>query len=105
MIEHTREYPHPTHMPYSDTTKEAIKNAPDGIGKELGQWSLARDMSVLRIAKATGATRQTVYNWFTGGEVANAYKQRVEEVIEILRDTSQTDDVWRKLCQKFNLQF
>jgi hypothetical protein len=92
-------------MPYSDTTKEAIANAPDGIGKELGQWSLTRDISVLRIAKASGATRQTVYNWFMGGEVANAYKQRVEELIEILKDTSQTDDAWRKICQRFNLMF
>jgi hypothetical protein len=92
-------------MPYSDRTKEAIANAPVGLGKELGVWSLTRDISVLRIAKATGATRQTVYNWFLGGEVANAYKQRVEKLIEILKNTPHTEDAWRNICQTFCLEF
>jgi len=92
-------------MPYSEKTKDAIANAPDCLGKKLGQLAMLRDISVLRVAKATGATRQTVYNWFTGGEVANAYKQRVEDLIEILKSVTQSDDAWRAICQKFNLQF
>jgi hypothetical protein len=92
-------------MPYSDKTREAIANAPEGLGKSLGQWSMTRDISVLRLAKATGATRQTVYNWLTGGEIANAYKTRVEELVDILQNVRTTDDAWRAICQRFNLQF
>ena len=58
-----------------------------------------------RIAEIVGASRQTVYNWFTGvTEVAPSYKDRVEQVIVVLQKTSQTDDAWRILCTNFNLK-
>lgn len=66
---------------------------------------MTRDISVLRLAKATGATRQTVYNWLTGGEIANAYKTRVEELTDILQNVHHTEDAWRTICQRFNLEF
>jgi predicted transcriptional regulator len=65
-------------MPYSEKTKAIIANAPKTLGTDLARWAMLRDISVKRIAMATGATRQTVYNWFTGStEVTSAYKDRV----------------------------
>lgn len=58
-----------------------------------------------RIAMLTGATRQTVYNWFTGStEVTPAYQEKVNAILEVLKKTSQTEDAWRTLCNTFNLR-
>jgi hypothetical protein len=47
-------------MPYSEKTKAIIANAPKTLGTDLARWAMLRDISVKRIAMATGATRQTV---------------------------------------------
>jgi transposase len=92
-------------MPYSQKIIEKINDAPISLGTELGKWSVRRDVSMKRIAEIVGASRQTVYNWFTGvTEVAPSYKDRVEQVIVVLQKTSQTDDAWRILCTNFNLK-
>lgn len=92
-------------MPYSQKTIEKINDAPRTLGTELGQWAVRRDVSMQRIAAVVGASRQTIYNWFTGmTEVTPAYKERVEKVIIVLQKTSQTDDAWRILCTTFNLK-
>ena len=92
-------------MPYSEKTKALISHAPKTLGTDLARWAMTRDVSVQRIALATGATRQTVYNWFTGStEVTSAYKDRVTTIIDILKKVSQTDDAWRILCTQFNLR-
>ena len=92
-------------MPYSEKTKAIIANAPKTLGTDLARWAMLRDISVKRIAMATGATRQTVYNWFTGPtEVTSAYKDRVTTIIDTLKKVSQTDDAWRTLCTQFNLR-
>jgi hypothetical protein len=92
-------------MPYSEKTKAIIANAPKTLGTDLARWAMLRDISVKRIAMATGATRQTVYNWFTGStEVTSAYKDRVTTIIDTLKKVSQTDDAWRTLCTQFNLR-
>lgn len=92
-------------MPYSQKIIEKINDAPISLGTELGKWSVRRDVSMKRISEIVGASRQTVYNWFTGvTEVAPSYKDRVEQVILVLQKTSQTDDAWRILCTNFNLK-
>ena len=91
-------------MAYSPNTILAVKDAPKTSGNTLGRLAVQLDFSVLRIAKATGATRQTVYNWFTGGEVLGAYKPRVERMIEILRLARSADKAWEQMCKEFNLQ-
>lgn len=92
-------------MPYSEKIKKANANAPDSLGAELGQWAVARDLSMQRIALIVGASRQTIYNWFTGAtDVTPSYQERVQQVIAILKKTSQTDDVWRLLCKTFNIK-
>lgn len=92
-------------MPYSQKIIEKINEAPSTLGTELGKWAVRRDVSMKRIAAIVGASRQTIYNWFTGvTEVTPSYKERVEEVIIVLQKTSQTDDAWRILCTNFNLK-
>lgn len=92
-------------MPYSQKIIEKINEAPVSLGTELGRWAVRRDVSMKRISDIVGASRQTIYNWFTGvTEVAPSYKDRVEQVIVVLQKTSQTDDAWRILCTNFNLK-
>lgn len=92
-------------MPYSQKIIEKINEAPISLGTELGRWAVRRDVSMKRISDIVGASRQTIYNWFTGvTEVAPSYKDRVEQVIVVLQKTSQTDDAWRILCTNFNLK-
>jgi hypothetical protein len=92
-------------MPYSEKIKVAIHEAPSTLGTELGRWAVRRDISMQKISLITGASRQTVYNWFTNAtEVTPAYQDRVATVIEVLKKTSQTDDAWRILCINFNLK-
>jgi AraC-like DNA-binding protein len=92
-------------MQYSQKIIEKINEAPVSLGTELGRWAVRRDVSMKRISDIVGASRQTIYNWFTGvTEVAPSYKDRVEQVILVLQKTSQTDDAWRILCTNFNLK-
>lgn len=92
-------------MPYQRKIVETINEAPESLGTELGRWAVRRDISMMRIAIITGASRQTVYNWFTGAtEVTPAYQERVAKTLEIIKGTSQTQDVWRILCNTFNIK-
>jgi hypothetical protein len=92
-------------MPYSQKIIETIHDAPEGLGTELGRWAVRRDVSMQRISQIVGASRQTIYNWFTGAtDVTPAYQDRVAQVIAVLKKTSQTDDAWRILCTTFNLK-
>jgi hypothetical protein len=92
-------------MPYSEKIREVVNNAPESLGTDLGRWAVLRDISMKQISQITGASRQTVYNWFTGAtDVTSAYQERVAKVIEVLRQTSQTDDAWRILCTTFDLR-
>ena len=92
-------------MPYSKKIIEAINEAQPSLGTELGKWSVRRDISMMRVATVVGASRQTIYNWFTGAtEVAPAYQERVTKILEVIKKTSQTQDVWRTLCLTFNIK-
>jgi hypothetical protein len=92
-------------MPYSEKIKTLVGKTQPSLGTDLGRWSVVRDITMQRIATLTGATRQTVYNWFTGAtEVTPAYQERVSNIVEVLKKTSQSDDAWRILCTTFNLK-
>jgi transcriptional regulator with XRE-family HTH domain len=39
------------------------------LGARLGRLCIAQDIPVAVVAKCTGVTRQTVYNWFCGTSV------------------------------------
>ena len=53
-------------MPYSHAVTDRIMKAPKTLGNQLGRYAVHLDVPVTLVAGATGATRQTVYNWFAG---------------------------------------
>ncbi len=91
-------------MPYSQQVISAVKKAPKTLGNQLGRWAVHHDFSAIKVSKATGASRQSVYNWFGGGEVFVAYRPAVESLLRILQSSGSGDDAWRKTCKAFNLK-
>jgi predicted transcriptional regulator len=91
-------------MTYSVKTVHDVKNAPKGLGNTLGRLAVSLDFSVMRLAKATGASRQTIYNWMLGGEVMGVYQPRVERIVQILKDARSAEIAWGQMCKEFNLQ-
>jgi hypothetical protein len=91
-------------MAYSEKIIDEVKRAPKTLGNQLGRWAVHLDFPVTKISRATGATRQTVYNWFNGGEVFVAYRPHVEALINLMKTSSTSDEAWRKVCQAFNLK-
>jgi hypothetical protein len=91
-------------MSYAIHTAQLIRKGPRNLGNTLGRLAVDLDLSVMRIAKATGATRQTVYNWMFGGEIMSPYRPLVERLIEIMNKSANADKAWEKICQEFNLR-
>lgn len=91
-------------MAYSEKTINAIMRAPKTMGNQLGRWAAHHNFSVVRISKALGVSRQTVYNWFEGGDIFPAYEYRVETLLKVLQTSHSADDAWRKICFQFNLE-
>lgn len=91
-------------MPYSSKTISAIANSPKTLGNQLGRWCVHRDFSVVRVAKALGVTRQTVYNWFMGGDIFPAYQQRAQTLLQILQAAPTAEKAWRDICQAYDLK-
>lgn len=90
-------------MSYSDKTKEAVYAAPKTLGNRLGRWAIHRDFPVTKIAICTGATRQTVYNWFSGSEMLSVYADRVKTLITILEASDSASTAWRTACKTFSI--
>jgi len=91
------------YMPYSQKTIDLVAHSPKNLGNRLGRWAIYRDFSVVRIAQVTGASRQSVYNWFEGGEVFVAYKPIVEALIRILQAHESADEAYSKACEAFKI--
>jgi len=75
-------------MPYFQKTKDGLrahKNANAPLGVRLAKLAIKRDFSVIDIARKTGASRTTVYSWFAGRGVTNAYKTAVTNLISELK--------------------
>lgn len=60
------------------------------------------EFPVAKIADLSGATRQSVYNWFHGGEVFVAYRPVVKTLLNIFQTCTTADEAWRKACKAFN---
>ena len=55
---------------YSLRVQEAnTKASKHKLGVRLGRLCIAQDIPVAVVAKCTGVTRQTVYNWFCGTSI------------------------------------
>lgn len=72
-------------MAYHLTTKTLLRDTPMTMGVRLGRLALRRRVSVQEIAERTGASRTTVYSWFAGRGITNAYRKPVEALIKELR--------------------
>jgi len=83
-------------MPYSDQIKAATLSAPKTLGNQLGRFAISLDFPVIKIAEFTGATRQTVYNWFSGTEVTKSYRDRVQSLLNILQNSKTVEEALRK---------
>ena len=83
-------------MAYSDTIKQTTKVAPKTLGNQLGRWAISLNFPVIEIAKFTGATRQTVYNWFSGTDVTPAYRNSVQALLNILQSSRTVEEAMRK---------
>lgn len=86
-------------MPYSDKIKSTTAKAPKTLGNQLGRWAVHLDYPVIHIANFTGATRQSIYNWFGGAEVSPAYRERVKQLLDILQTSNTAEEAMRK-CLK-----
>jgi len=83
-------------MPYSEQIKSATRAAPKTLGNQLGRFAIHLDFPVIKIAEFTGATRQTVYNWFSGTEVTKSYRDRVQSLLNILQNSKTVEEALRK---------
>ena len=72
-------------MAYHTNTRLLVRVRARQLGPTLGKRAVKRDLSVQQIANLTGASRTTVYTWFAGGTVTNAYRRTVERLISSLR--------------------
>jgi hypothetical protein len=91
-------------MAYSAHTISRIGKAPKTLGNQLGRWATHHGFSAIKVSKATGASRQSVYNWFHGGEVFVAYRPAVQALLKILQTSPNGEEAWRKTCKAFNLK-
>ena len=91
-------------MAYSEQVIQAVKKAPKTLGNQLGRWAVHIDFPVTKISVVTGASRQSVYNWFNGGEVFVAYRPVVEALLTILQSSTTAEQAWSKACKAFNLK-
>jgi len=90
-------------MAYSPQIRKAVRSSPKTLGNQLGRWAVHIDFPVTKIAKITGASRQTCYNWMSGGEVFVAYQPIVKALLTILQSSGTAEEAWRKACKAFNL--
>lgn len=86
-------------MPYSDAVRAKTAVAPKTLGNQLGRWAVHLDFPVIQISQYTGATRQTIYNWFSGTDVTPAYRSRVEALLKILQTCTTSEEAMRKCSQ------
>jgi hypothetical protein len=56
------------------------------LGARLGRLAVRKGVSVQEIATSTGASRTTVYSWFAGRGITNAYRSAVKALIEKLQN-------------------
>lgn len=91
-------------MAYSPQIVDTVKKAPKTLGNQLGRWAVHLDFPVTKISKLTGASRQTIYNWFAGGEVFVAYRPSVTHLLTIFQSSSTPEEAWRKACKAFDHQ-
>lgn len=87
-------------MAYRERTRELVKATPLTLGSRLGRRAVYLEVPVIEIARLTGATRKTCYNWMFGGYVIPAYRERVEALYEILKDSKTAEEALKRANKK-----
>ena len=90
-------------MAYQQKTKDLVKASTLTLGSRLGRRVVYLDISVHELSKLTGATRRTVYNWLFGGWVIPAYRQRVTQLHEILKEAPTRDEALKRASKALNV--
>jgi len=91
-------------MKYQRAFIAKVKQQPLSLGVRLGRWAVFLNVPAAKIALATGATRQSVYNWMLGGNVFVAYRKPVERVISCMQASKTAEEAWDKICTEFDLK-
>jgi hypothetical protein len=89
---------------YQKHVRDAVATSGDTLGPQLGRAAVRLDFSVALVAAATGATRATIYSWFYGNPVSNAYRHNVTRLITILNDAPTAAVAWSRACKAFPIQ-
>lgn len=71
---------------YDNKIKQRVKAAPRTLGTQLAGLAIKHGYSVAELSTMTGACRQTVYQWYAGHKVSNAYIQHVRKLIEHIKN-------------------
>jgi hypothetical protein len=87
-------------MAYSETIRQSTAKAEKTLGNQLGRWAIKLNFPVIQISQYTGATRQTVYNWFSGTEVTPSYRTSVTNLLRILQTSNTVEEAMKKCNQK-----
>ena len=103
-VSHVERLSHVSAKVKVEVTEKEVASAFERAYAKLGREAIRIDFSVTRIVKATGATRQTIYNWFAGKPVAPYYADRVRTLLNILVSADTAENAWRKACSKFDLK-
>jgi len=90
-------------MKYRKHVRDAVKTGGDSLGPQLGRAAIRLDFPIMRIASLTGATRATIYSWFYGNQVSNAYRSAVTRLTTILNEAPSAAAAWSKACQAFRI--
>jgi len=90
-------------MKYRKHVRDAVKTGGDTLGPQLGRAAIRLDFPIVRIAKLTGATRATIYSWFYGNQVSNAYRSAVTRLTTILTEAPTAAAAWSQACQAFQI--
>ena len=96
---------YPQTMPYTSDFIARVRNQPrTQLGTRLALWAIYHNISVTKIAKAVGATRQSVYNWMNGNGVLHVYEDRLNRLLNCMQNSKTSDEAWKKICTEFNLR-
>ena len=92
-------------MSYTSNFIARVKKQPTTqIGTRLALWAIYHDISAVKLAKAIGATRQSVYNWMRGAGVLHVYEDRIQRLLFCMQNSKTSDEAWKKICKEFNLR-
>ena len=86
---------------YSPAVRSRVAGRATTLGRALAKQAVKKEMSVLQLCYLLGTSRGTIYGWYAGGTVSNAYKDRVQELINILTTASSPEASWSTACTHF----